>query len=209
MLTAAGAAWPHSSANVPRWPPASLPCAITASAPSATARRASPAVVTIATSARRPRASHGDRRRIVERRDRARARGQRASMSAAGGSAFAGSGGSSGSPSSRRNGRMTARMRSRSPVAGVGGASWALIPIGPSGASARARARSRSSSASEVMPEAPNTPRPPARVTAATSSAVPGPLAIAASRIGTRMPSRSQSGVCSASLTRCSIRPRC
>ena len=36
--------------KVPRWPPASLPCAITASAPASTARRASSTVVTIGSS---------------------------------------------------------------------------------------------------------------------------------------------------------------
>ena len=125
-----------------------------------------------------------------------------------GDSAGGGSGGSSGSPSSRRNGSSTSTMRSRSPVAGVGRRQLHVDAERRRRARARARARCRARAARSSCPRRPTTPSPPARVTAATSSGVPGPWAMPASRIGTRMPSRSQSGVRSRLLIRRSIRPR-
>ena len=55
--------------------------------------------------------------------------------------------------------------------------------------------RIASANASHRIPAAPNVPRPPAALTAATSSGVVGPPAIPASSIGYRMPSNAQSGV--------------
>ena len=183
--------------NVPRWPPASPPCAITASAPPATARRASSTVVTIG-SRRAPggarRLGHG--RRVVERRDhRWRRAASAASTSATGESAW------------RRLRRLVGQaqlaperqqdLEDARALAGRGRRRRELRIDAERGRRARARAHApgRARGRRTVMPDAPRTPRPPARVTAAASSGVLGPLAMPASRIGTRMPSRSHSGV--------------
>jgi len=81
------------------------------------------------------------------------------------------------------------------PCAGWDAASSTLTPTGRS-VSSRAR-RTAARSASTDIPFGPEEPRPPASETAATSSGVEKPPAIGASSTGWRIPSRSQSGVCS------------
>ena len=140
------------------------------------------------------RLGHG--RGVVERRDRRR-RPPRApaSTSATGAWQAAGSGGSSGQPELAperlqhlEDALALARRRRR----------LRELRVDAERAVRRQLARAREIALEAPRPSCPTLrrrPSPPARVTAATSSGVAGPFAMPASRIGTRIPSRSQSGV--------------
>lgn len=177
-----------------RWPPASVPCAMTPSAPAATAhrfgrRRHHREQRTART------ACQGNRgTRVLERRDERRARPDRGLQQRKG----------SVGPARRRVlGRQSELLpercehagdESRSPVAGVRAASCTFTPTGPSPARALAASVARAT-ASTVIPVTPSTPAPPQRETSLTSAGVFGPPAMPASNSACRMPRRSQSDV--------------
>ena len=127
-----------------------------------------------------------------------------ASTSAAGASAGGAAGGPGGRPSSSRKGASSACIPASSGLRRTSGGTWTLTPTGPV-VSSTAR-RTASCTAPVVMPATPKKPRPPAELTAATSSGGVQPPAIGASRTGWWMPRRSQSGVWRGTLGRASGR---
>src|SRR6266545_321989 len=154
------------------WPPASIPCAITASTPAAAAARASgsePTCTKTLTPWRCASFTNG-----AGGPQNSTSSGTRASIDAA----------------------IPSPTKARSSSEECGSSKSAMMTLTPNGRSVRSRTaamRRRSSSAGTPLP--PSTPQPPAPETAATSSG-PAEIPKPTEKIGYLMPSAWQSGVC-------------